>query len=102
MKKNGGYQISHSLRGELSLKDKSVPGPGVYNTNNSTLVNQSNANCFPKEKRHDLINKSNVPGPGEYQNNSKNFKNDPKTVFGKGGRSYSTNNLVPGRTFSLN
>lgn len=47
-----------------------------------------------------MVLKTFTPGPGQYQDKNiceVSLRTNPRTVFGKSGRSLSTSNLVPGR-----
>lgn len=101
VKGDEGYTIGGSSRiGDIIGQARKVPGPGDYETNRSTMVND-NASRMGNQQRTDMVLNHYTPGPGQYDDSHHGLKlrKEPTITFGKSGRSSSTSNFIPGRTF---
>ena len=65
---NGPAFSISGVKGDMSLPNKDMPGPGTYNSQERP---QSSGYSFSKDRRKDLANAKEEPGPGQYAVQSK-------------------------------
>ena len=105
IKINSGYKIGSEKKSDPPKNNVNFPGPGQYDTDKSTLVNESRAVQFdPSSRKLKIGNNATItPGPNEYSEIGFNstVRNEPKISFAKSKRILSMKNFVPARTLFM-